>query len=264
MNVIRFENVSFAYQGQNILKNISLTIYPQLVTAIMGSSGSGKSTLLNLAVGRLMPTNGCVHLFSQRTCDLSDTKKYDLWKKLGFLFQSAALFNDLTVLENVRFPLDEHTRLPLRMREDIAILKLEAVGLRAVASMYPHEMSGGMQRRVALARALALDPSLVCYDEPFAGQDPISMGFLVKLIRQFNDLLKITSLLVSHDIEETLAIADRVIFLDNGKIYFDGTATEFYRSELPKVVQFVQASSKGPVDFHKPCQKTLKEQLLCP
>lgn len=263
MSVIRFENVSFSYQGQCVLKNISLNIYPQLVTAIMGSSGSGKSTLLNLAVGRMLPTHGSVHLFSHDTADISLSVKYALWRKVGYLFQSAALFNDMTALENVRFPLDEHTPLPSRMKDDIAILKLEAVGLRAISNMYPDEMSGGMQRRVALARALALDPALVCYDEPFAGQDPISMGYLVKLIRQFNDFLKITSLLVSHDIHETLAIADRVIFLDNGRIYFDGTATELYRSDLPKVVQFVQASSRGPVNFHKTCQQTLKEQLLC-
>lgn len=263
MNLIRFENVSFAYNGQRILKNISLTIYPQIITAIMGSSGSGKSTLLNLAVGRSLPCHGKVELFSHQTCQLGLEKKYSLWKKLGYLFQSAALFNDLTILENVRFPLDEHTSLPKRMKDDIALLKLESVGLRAVAQMYPHEMSGGMQRRVALARALALDPCLVCYDEPFAGQDPISMGFLVKLIKQFNDFLKISTILVSHDIQETLAIADRVIFLDQGQIYFDGTATEFYRSHLPKVVQFVQASSRGPVDFHKPSNLSLEEQLLC-
>lgn len=263
MSLVRFENVSFSYQGQSILKNISLTLYPQLVTAIMGSSGSGKSTLLNLAVGRLLPCHGTVSLFSEITAQLTLDHKYALWQKVGYLFQSAALFNDMTVLENVRFPLDEHTTLPLSMKNDIATLKLEAVGLRAVSHMHPHELSGGMQRRVALARALALDPCLVCYDEPFAGQDPISMGFLVKLIRQFNDFLKISTLLVSHDIQETLAIADRVIFLDNGRIYFDGTATEFYRSNLPKVVQFVQASSRGPVDFHKPCHQTLKEQLLC-
>lgn len=263
MHLVRFENVSFAYQGQSILKNISLTIYPELVTAIMGSSGSGKSTLLNLAVGRILPCHGTVTLLAENTAELSLDHKYALWQKVGYLFQSAALFNDMTVLDNVRFPLDEHTVLPRKMKDDIALLKLEAVGLRAVASMYPHEMSGGMQRRVALARALALDPTLVCYDEPFAGQDPISMGFLVKLIRQFNDFLKISTILVSHDIQETLAIADRVIFLDSGQIYFDGTATEFYRSNLPKVVQFVQASSRGPVDFHKPCSQSLKEQILC-
>jgi phospholipid/cholesterol/gamma-HCH transport system ATP-binding protein len=189
--------------------------------------------------------------------------RYDLWRRIGFLFQSAALFNDLNVIQNVQFPIAEHTDLPERMQKIIALIKLESVGLRAASHYYPHQLSGGMQRRVALARAIALDPELVFYDEPFAGQDPISMGVLVRLIQQFSKNLGMTSLVVSHDVGETLAIADRVIFLHQGKVYFHGTAHEFVRCQDPGVVQFVQALADGPVQFHMQNSMTLGEQLLC-
>ena len=263
MSLIKFEQVSFKRSDRYILKDISLTIEPGVITAIMGASGSGKSTLLNLMVGRLTADNGRITLLDQELNSRIGSGIYQLWRRMGFLFQSAALFNDLTVLENVMFPIDEHTTLPEIMQEIVAIMKLEAVGLRAAASYYPHQLSGGMQRRVALARAIALDPEIVFYDEPFAGQDPISMGVLVRLIKQFNQDLGITSILVSHDVGETLAIADKVIFLHEGKIRFDGTAHDFVRCQDPGVVQFVQALADGQVKFNMPSAHTIGEQLIC-
>ncbi len=230
----------------------------------MGSSGSGKSTLLNLMTGRLQPSSGSVRLFG---VDLAQKRpaheRYALWRRVGFLFQSAALFNDLTVMQNVCFPIAEHTDLPERLQKIVALMKLESVGLRAAGNYLPHQLSGGMQRRVALARAIALDPEIVFYDEPFAGQDPISMGVLVRLIQQFTRDLGITSIVVSHDVGETLAIADRVIFLHQGKIHFHGTAHEFVRCQDPGVVQFVQALADGPVQFHMNHPQALGDQLLC-
>jgi phospholipid/cholesterol/gamma-HCH transport system ATP-binding protein len=229
MSLIKLEHVSFKRDDLCILKDISLTIEPGLITAIMGASGSGKSTLLNIMIGRLNPQEGKVFLLNNELKSNVQSKIYQLWRRMGFLFQSAALFNHLTVLENVMFPIDEHTLIPTVIQKIIGLMKLESVGLRAAADYYPHELSGGMQRRVALARAMALDPELVFYDEPFAGQDPISMGVLVRLIKQFNKDLGVSSILVSHDVGETLAIADKVIFLHEGRIRFDGTAHDFVR-----------------------------------
>jgi phospholipid/cholesterol/gamma-HCH transport system ATP-binding protein len=263
MSLIKIEKVSFKREDRFVLKDVSLTIEPGIVTAIMGASGSGKSTLLNLMVGRLIADAGTITLMGQELHEHMGAKIYSLWRRMGFLFQSAALFNDLTVLENVMFPIDEHTTLPHIMQEIVAFMKLEAVGLRAASDYYPHQLSGGMQRRVALARAIALDPEVVFYDEPFAGQDPISMGVLVRLIKQFTQDLGMSSILVSHDVGETLAIADKVIFLHEGKIRFDGTAHDFVRCQDPGVVQFVQALADGPVQFHMPHNKKIGDQLIC-
>jgi phospholipid/cholesterol/gamma-HCH transport system ATP-binding protein len=262
MPIIKLENVSFTRNNRKILDDITLSIEPGLITALMGASGSGKSTLLNIIIGRLAADKGLVQLFDKDLTKIPHDKIYSIWKRMGFLFQSAALFNDLTAIENVMFPLDEHTKLPDQMQRSIGLMKLEAVGLRGAADYYPDQLSGGMQRRVALARALSLDPEVVFYDEPFAGQDPISMGVLVKLIKQFNESLGISSILVSHDVQETLAIADRVLFLHEGKIRFNGTATEFARCQDPGVVQFVQGLSDGPVKFHMATQKSWSDQLL--
>lgn len=262
-NLIELHKVSFQRNGRWILKDVDLTIQSGSITAVMGSSGSGKSTLLNLMTGRLQPDSGKVFLFDQEINKQPYGQMYRLWQKIGFLFQSAALFNDMTVLENVIFPIEEHTHLPQRLRSCIGLMKLESVGLRAAAQYYPHELSGGMQRRVALARAIALDPSIVFYDEPFAGQDPISMGVLVRLIKQFTEDLGISSLVVSHDISETLGIADRVIFLHDAHVYFHGSTHDFVRCQDPAVVQFVQALSDGPVRFHMDHAQSLGEQLLC-
>lgn len=261
--LIELKKVSFQRSGRWILKDVDLSIHSGSITAVMGSSGSGKSTLLNLMTGRLSPDSGQVFLFDQEIAAQPQAQMYQLWKQIGFLFQSAALFNDKTVLQNVTFPIEEHTKLPERLRSCIGLMKLESVGLRAAAHYYPHELSGGMQRRVALARAIALDPRIVFYDEPFAGQDPISMGVLVRLIKQFTEDLGISSLLVSHDISETLGIADRVIFLHEGRVYFHGTTHDFVRCQDPAVVQFVQALADGPVRFHMAHKQTLGEQLLC-
>jgi phospholipid/cholesterol/gamma-HCH transport system ATP-binding protein len=263
MSLIKIEGVSFKREERYVLKDISLTIEPGVITAVMGASGSGKSTLLNLMVGRLHPDQGSVTLFDTELKATARSKIYGLWRRMGFLFQSAALFNDLTVLENVMFPIDEHTKIPEVIQEIIALMKLESVGLRAASDYYPYQLSGGMQRRVALARAIALDPEVVFYDEPFAGQDPISMGVLVRLIKQFNQDLGISSILVSHDVGETLAIADKVIFLHEGNIRFDGTTHDFVRCQDPGVVQFVQALADGPVKFHMTHNKTIGDQLLC-
>ncbi len=262
MAFIELEDVSFFRNNRCILDKVSLKIERGIITAIMGSSGSGKSTLLNIMTGRLRPESGKVKIFDHSLSSLTVAQRVQLWKKIGFLFQSAALFNDLTVLENVCFPISEHTTLPLSFQKTVGLMKLEAVGLRAAAHYYPHELSGGMQRRVALARAIALDPQIIFYDEPFAGQDPISMGALVRLIHQFTKDLGMTSLVVSHDVGETLAIADRVIFLNQGKIRFHGTAHEFVRCQDPAVVQFVQALADGPVQFHMPHEKSVTEELL--
>lgn len=261
--LIELQDVSFQRNGRWILQDVNLTIQSGCITAIMGASGSGKSTLLNLMTGRLQADRGKVFLFDQQIDRQSASQMYALWKKIGFLFQSAALFNDMTVLENVTFPIEEHTHLPERFRNSIGLMKLESVGLRAAADYYPHELSGGMQRRVALARAIALDPQIVFYDEPFAGQDPISMGVLVRLIKQFTEDLGISSLVVSHDISETLGIADKVIFLHSGQVYFHGSTHDFVRCQDPAVVQFVQALADGPVGFHMSHPQSLGEQLLC-
>jgi phospholipid/cholesterol/gamma-HCH transport system ATP-binding protein len=261
--MIEIHDLSFQRHGRWILKNVNLSLDSGYITAIMGASGSGKSTLLNLITGRLRPDTGKVFLFGEQLDKQREGQMYGLWKKMGFLFQSAALFNDMTVIENVIFPISEHTLLPERLARYIGLMKLESVGLRAAADYYPHELSGGMQRRVALARAIALDPQIVFYDEPFAGQDPISLGVLVRLIKQFTEDLGITSLVVSHDISETLGIADKVIFLHDGGIYFHGSTHDFVRCQDPAVVQFVQALADGPVRFHMPHSQSLGEQFLC-
>lgn len=264
MALIELDEVTFCRNERVILDRISLKIEPGIVTAIMGSSGSGKSTLLNLMTGRLKPDTGQVKLFDvDLSQDHSSKQRNALWRRVGFLFQSAALFNDLSVIENVAFPISEHTNLPTHLQKIVALMKLESVGLRAASDYMPHQLSGGMQRRVALARAIALDPEIVFYDEPFAGQDPISMGALVRLIQQFTQDLGITSLVVSHDVGETLAIADRVIFLHKGKVHFHGSAHEFVRCQDPGVVQFVQALADGPVQFHMAHSQDLGDQLLC-
>jgi len=264
MALIELDDVTLKREGRIILDRISLKIAPGMITAIMGSSGSGKSTLLNLMTGRLQPTQGSVKLFGiDLSIAMRPQERLAIWRRVGFLFQSAALFSDLSVIDNVKFPISEHTNLPERLQTMIALMKLESVGLRAASDYHPHQLSGGMQRRVALARAISLDPEIVFYDEPFAGQDPISMGVLVRLIQQFTKDLGMSSLVVSHDVGETLAIADRVIFLHESKIHFHGTAHEFVRCQDPGVVQFVQALADGPVQFHMQPSQALGDQLLC-
>lgn len=230
------------------------------VIAVMGGSGSGKTTILRLIGGQLQQQTGTV-VIDGETVDAQNNKAlYLLRRKMGMLFQQGALFTDLTVFENVAFPLREHTDLPESMIRDLVLMKLHAVGLRNAADLKPSEISGGMARRVAVARAIALDPQLIMYDEPFAGLDPISMGVTANLIRKLNDALGSTSILVSHDVHESFSIADYVYFLSQGKIVAHGTPEDMHASSDPYVRQFVHAEADGPVPFHYP-GKSLAEDL---
>ncbi|MBH04547.1 MAG: phospholipid ABC transporter ATP-binding protein MlaF [Xanthomonadales bacterium] len=220
------------------------------ITAIMGPSGTGKTTLLRLISGQWRAMSGSVDFDGQRIARLSQRQLFTLRKRMGMLFQSGALLTDLSVYDNVAFPLREHTRLPDRLIRDIVLMKLEAVGLRGARDLFPAQLSGGMARRVALARAIALDPEMIMYDEPFAGQDPISMGVLLRLIRRLNDVLGLTSIVVSHDVKETLGIADYVYVISDGEVIDHGTPDQIRNSDSDWVQQFIQASADGPVPFH--------------
>jgi phospholipid/cholesterol/gamma-HCH transport system ATP-binding protein len=222
------------------------------VVAVMGGSGSGKTTILRLIGGQIQPQRGTVRVDGQTVNGLDTNALYLLRRRMGMLFQHGALFTDLTVFENVAFPLREHTDLPEELLRDLVLMKLQSVGLRNAAQLKPSEISGGMARRVALARAIALDPQLIMYDEPFAGLDPISMGVTANLIRRLNDVLGSTSILVSHDVHESFAIADYVYFLSQGKIVAEGTPGALLVSTDPYVKQFVHAEPDGPVPFHYP------------
>ena len=222
------------------------------VVAVMGGSGSGKTTILRLIGGQLVPQAGAVQVDGETVHTLETKALYVLRRKMGMLFQHGALFTDLTVFENVAFPLREHTDLPEELIRDLVLMKLHAVGLRNAAQLKPAEISGGMERRVAVARAIALDPPLIMYDEPFTGLDPISKGVTANLIRTLNDALGSTSIVVSHDVQESLAIADYVYFLSQGKIVAHGTPAEMEASSDPFVKQFVHAEADGPVPFHYP------------
>jgi phospholipid/cholesterol/gamma-HCH transport system ATP-binding protein len=226
----------------------------------MGGSGSGKTTVLRLISGQIRPQRGTVSVNGEIVHRLDTENLYRLRRRMGMLFQFGALFTDLTVFENVAFPLREHAELPEEMLRDLVLMRLNAVGLRNAAQLKPNEISGGMARRVALARAIALDPELIMYDEPFAGLDPISMGVTANLIRNLNDTLGSTSIVVSHDVNETFSIADYVYFLSAGKIVASGTPEEMRRSSDPYVKQFVNAEPDGPVPFHYP-GKSLADDL---
>jgi phospholipid/cholesterol/gamma-HCH transport system ATP-binding protein len=255
-SLVEFKQVTFAYPGAKgdrvILKDISLSVPRGKVTALMGASGGGKTTVLRLIGGQQKATSGDVLFDAQNVGGLSQSELYAARRRMGMLFQFGALFTDLSVFDNVAFPLREHTRLSPELIRDIVLMKLDAVGLRGARDLMPSEISGGMARRVALARAIVLDPELIMYDEPFAGLDPISLGTAAQLIRQLNDTLGITSIVVSHDLEETFRIADKVIILANGGIAAEGTPDEVRNSKDPLVHQFVNALSEGPVEFHYP------------
>lgn len=220
------------------------------VVAIMGGSGSGKTTLLRLIGGQIKPSKGQVRVDGQVVHKQTREGMYQLRRKMGMLFQHGALFTDLSVYENVAFPMRELTNLPNSMIHDLVLMKLQAVGLRGAHKLMPTELSGGMARRVALARAIALDPDIVMYDEPFAGLDPISMGVICSLIRTLNDALGATSIIVSHDVKETFLIADYIYFVANGVVAAEGTPEDLSKSSLPFVHQFVHGDKDGPVPFH--------------
>lgn len=260
-SIAEIEQVSFFRKEKLILDNVDIKIVKGKITAIMGPSGCGKTTLLRLIGGQIMPDRGIVRVLGNQLNNISRKDLYKLRKQMGMLFQSGALFTDLSVFENVAFPLREHTNLPEEMIKDLVLMKLEAVGLRGAISLMPSELSGGMVRRVALARAIALDPNLIMYDEPFTGQDPISMGVLVKLIKTLNNLLGLTTILVSHDIHETLSIADYVYLISNAKVVESGSPEELRNSSNPWVQQYILALPDGPVPFHYPAN-SYKQDLL--
>jgi phospholipid/cholesterol/gamma-HCH transport system ATP-binding protein len=252
-SLIELKEVHFGYgNGRKILDGVSLEIERGKVTALMGASGGGKTTVLRLIGGQVKAQSGQVLFDGQDIGTLDQTQLFAVRRRMGMLFQFGAIFSDLSAFDNVAFPLRELTDLPESLIRDIVLMKLHAVGLRGARDLMPSELSGGMARRVALARAMALDPELVMYDEPFAGLDPISLGTSGQLIRQLNDALGITSIIVSHDLEETFLIADRVIILANGKIAAQGTPDEVRASSDPLVHQFVHAKADGPVKFHYP------------
>jgi len=250
--LVELKDVCFGYGERVILDGISLTVPRGKVTALMGASGGGKTTVLRLIGGQYRAQSGSLTFDGQEVAQLDAKGLYAVRRRMGMLFQFGALFTDLSVFDNVAFPLREHTHLSEALIRDIVLMKLEAVGLRGARDLMPSEVSGGMARRVALARAIALDPELVMYDEPFAGLDPISLGTAARLIRQLNDALGLTSIIVSHDLDETFHIADQVIVLANGKIAAQGTPDDVRRSMDPLVHQFVTAAPEGPVRFHYP------------
>jgi phospholipid/cholesterol/gamma-HCH transport system ATP-binding protein len=249
-SIVECRHLSFGYGERLVLDDLSFAVPRGKVTALMGASGGGKTTVLRLIGGQVKPRAGQVLFEGQEVARLDASGLYAIRRKMGMLFQFGALFTDLSVFENVAFPLREHTQLPENLLRDIVLMKLNAVGLRGARDLMPREVSGGMARRIALARAIALDPELVMYDEPFAGLDPISLGTIAQLIRNLNDALGITSLIVSHDLEETFLIADHVIILANGKVAAQGSPKEVMASTDPLVDQFVHAKADGPVPFH--------------
>lgn len=251
-NLVEIQHLHFAYDDRPILSDLTMQFPRNKVVAVMGGSGSGKTTILRLIGGLIYPNKGQVLLLGESIGQPNSSTLYQQRRNMGMLFQHGALFTDLSVFENVAFVLREHTNLPESLLHDLVLLKLNAVGLRNAAHLKPSEISGGMARRVALARAVALDPQLIMYDEPFAGLDPISMGVTANLIRQLNDALGSTSILVSHDVHESFAIADYVYFLSKGCIVAQGTPADMLSSDHPYVQQFVNAKTDGPVPFHYP------------
>ncbi|MBP1148887.1 phospholipid/cholesterol/gamma-HCH transport system ATP-binding protein [Methylocaldum sp. RMAD-M] len=250
--LVSIRNLTFSRGSRKIFDGVNLDIPRGKITAIMGPSGTGKTTLLKLIGGQLRPDSGTITVDGRIVHELSLGRLYELRKKIGMLFQTGALLTDLNVFENVAFPLREHTKLPESMIRTLVLMKLQAVGLRGARDLMPAQLSGGMARRVALARAITLDPMMIMYDEPFTGQDPISMGVLVKLIRDLNRELGLTSIVVSHDVEETASIADYIYLISEGKVVGQGTPDAIRHSESPWVLQFMEGLADGPVPFHYP------------
>lgn len=249
-NLVEIQDVYFNRGQKTIYEGVNLTVPRGKVTAIMGPSGCGKTTMLRLIGGQLKPHAGRVEFGGQQISELSRSELYEARKRMSMLFQSGALFTDMTVSENVAFPIIEHTKLPREITDTIVKMKLQAVGLRGAGGLYPSELSGGMARRAALARAIALDPELIMYDEPFTGQDPISMGMIVQLIRSLNETLGLTSIIVSHDIHETMGIADHVAIIANKQVVAQGSPAALMQHESPLVRQFLNGEPDGPVPFH--------------
>ena len=249
-NLVSIEKLSFDYGKESLHKDINMEFARGKVSAIMGGSGCGKTTILKLIGGQLVPKSGKVVVDDAVVHEQDRSGIFNLRRKMGMLFQHGALFTDLSVFENVAFPMREHTNLPESIIKDLVLLKLNAVGLRGAHKKMPAELSGGMARRVALARAIALDPDIIMYDEPFAGLDPISMAVICDLIRTLNDALGATSIIVTHDVAETFSFADYVYFLADGVVAAEGSPKELLASKLPFVKQFIHSEKDGPVPFH--------------
>jgi phospholipid/cholesterol/gamma-HCH transport system ATP-binding protein len=260
-NYIEIRDLHFSRGDRKIFDGLSMSIPRGRITGIMGPSGTGKTTLLRIIGGQVRPDQGEVLVDGHDVCSLSRDDLFELRKHMGMLFQSSALFTDLSVYENVAFPLRVHADLPEDSIRDLVLLKLNAVGLRGARDLFPAELSGGMARRVALARAIALDPALLMYDEPFTGQDPISMGVLVSLIKNLNLALKTTNVVVSHDIHETSSIADKLYIISDGKVIGEGAPAALRSDGSPWVQQFMHGSPDGPVPFHYPADELVYDVL---
>lgn len=260
-NLIEIRDLDYARGRRQIFKGLNITIRRGEVTAIMGPSGTGKTTLLRLITRQLIPDHGVVFVEGIDISTLNTAELYEFRQRFGMLFQNGALLTDLSVFENVAFPLREHTNLSNRLIRHIVLTKLHAVGLRGAADMWPTELSGGMARRVALARAMVMDPEILIYDEPFVGLDPISMGVIVRLVRQMNDALGISSILVSHDVEEISTVADRTYLISDGKVAASGSPEELHNASSDLVRQFMHGMADGPVAFHYDAPN-YEEQLL--
>src|SRR5574344_1687765 len=260
-SLVDIKNVTFSYGTRKIYNDISITILKGKITAFLGPSGTGKTTMLRLIGGQLTPNSGTIHYDGIDVHKLSRTDLYQLRKRMSMLFQSGALFTEMNVFDNVAFPIREHTKLPEEVICDMVKMKLEAVGLRGAAKLMPQELSGGMARRAALARSIALDPELIMYDEPFVGQDPITMAVLLKLIKMLNSTLGLTSIIVTHDVSEVLGIADYVYILASGKVIAKGSPTELKSSCDPQVKQFINGEYDGPVPFNYPTEVSYIQDL---
>jgi phospholipid/cholesterol/gamma-HCH transport system ATP-binding protein len=260
-SIIEIRNVGYAISGRPVFAGLDMDFPRGRITAVMGPSGTGKTTLLRLITGQVLADSGSIVVAGQELRGVSRADLYTLRRRMGMLFQNGALLTDLSVFENVAFPLREHTDLPERLIRQLVLTKLQAVGLRGAAELMPSELSGGMSRRVALARAIVLDPEILIYDEPFVGLDPISLGVILRLIRHLNDALGITSIVVSHDVQEISTVADAVFLLSGGKVAAKGTPQELrsYPSEI--VRQFVGGLADGPVPFHFPAPDYFGELL---
>ena len=249
---VRIRDLHYAVGTRPIFAGVDIDVPQGQITAVMGPSGTGKTTLLRLLTGQVAADRGRIELFGKSVGHLDKAGLYALRRRTGMLFQNGALLTDLTVFENVAFPVRAHARLPESVLRRLVLTKLEAVGLRGAAELMPSQLSGGMARRVALARAIVMDPELLIYDEPFVGLDPISMGVIVRLIRELNETLGVTSIVVSHDVEELATIAHRSYLLSEGRVVASGTPDELARSEEPVVRQFMSGAADGPVPFHFP------------
>lgn len=259
--VVRVRDLHYGVGDRAIFAGVDLQVRRGRITAVMGPSGTGKTTLLRLITGQVAPARGSIEAFGQEVPALGTAALYGLRRRMGMLFQNGALLTDLSVFENVAFPVREHARLPESVLRHLVLTKLHAVGLRGAADLMPSQLSGGMARRVALARAIVMDPELLIYDEPFVGLDPVSMGVIVRLIRALNDALGITSIVVSHDVRELASIAHHSYLLSGGKVVAEGSPAELDASPIPEVRQFMSGQADGPVPFHYPASDYHAELL---